>query len=440
MSEPAVIDLGLDRGKPEPPPRPAVRRRRRWSARARWGAAAATMVLAFPLAGAAQSPGRPLERIWSVPATGEIIEFEDRYVLGDGRLYEVAADRLVAYRLADGEVEWEVNPDLEASLRMRLLAGTLVVVSASGNQTDGFDAGTGEHLWSFPVGPSFLTDERLLLVSDPPEAGGVIEVDPRTGETRTRQGLEYPPDSVTELAADGAHQFRLATDGTLTRVDLDTGATTQVQVPHHGQEAGAGYDRLWLEGDLLVARSGGDGESVVTAYNPVTLTQLWSAPGLDLQQCHRLLCVESAEGSQPDLRTVEPATGEAKWTLRCPQGVDACGDPIIQELPGNRLWVTVITVLGEVDETRSWVADAATGQPLTLPTNWQYQDLIDPSTFLLYRVDPAAPGRTWWAWADADLGRLGVLGGIDAEFCDVRYPYLVCVTEDEVIEMWRFGS
>lgn len=441
MPDPAVIDLGLPRREPEPAPWLGEGWRRHWSGRTRWFTPAATVVLAFSLAGAAPLTGSPLERIWSIPSTGDLPEFESRYVLGADRLYELAADRLAAYDLAGGQVVWEVDPDLEESLRMRLIAGTLVVVSAAGNRTDGFDTSTGEHLWSFPVGPSYLGAERLMLVPDPVQVGEMVEVDLATGETHTRHGFARPPDAATELAADGRHQFQLATDGTLTRVDLETGATTRVRVGPGGRVAGAGYDRLWWHGDLLiVGRSGGDAGSLLTAYDPVTLTPLWSSPGSYSQQCHRLLCVGSREGPQPYLRAVEPATGQARWTLRCPRGVGACHGPTIQELPGDRLWVTVARAGGEVEVTRGLVVDGATGEALSRVTSWDFREAVGASTWLLRRVDPAAPGRVRWAWADADLGRVGGLGVVDAETCDLRYPHLACLTTGESVEIWRFGG
>lgn len=477
MSEPAVIDLGLDRGEPEPPPGPAVRRRRRWSARARWGAAAATVLLASSLGGAAVPTGRSLERAWSLPnAGGEDLPF-GTFAVRDDRLYLLARGRLTAYHLADGRVDWEIELDIaDEYASIWPIADVLLVTDMTAAEVvTAYDQDSGELRWRQPGGAVQQGDDRLMLNrtgSGSSRRGSgmeLIDIDPGTGKA-IGSGVWLDSDSGIETpsweAPDGArYLFDLNRDGELTRFDLATGAAVQrVQTPHVEREPDTWYNQLVVQnGLLMVSVSGGETPESLAAYDPGTLTHLWTVSGgLYSTPCGELVCVfveEPGSGTPYEhIRAVDPVTGASPWTLRCPvfgQTSEECSYMSIYQLrPSSRLLVTGNWSTGEdTERPRTWIVDAATGTSLTAPIDWDFHGQLDDGTLLLTRqeqearairvddsIDTAEPPRTWWGRSDVDLGGIEVLGAVTADICLPSVPYLVCWTEDASTAVWLLGD
>lgn len=468
VSGPALIDLGLDRGEPEPAPKPAVRWRRQWSVRTRWLAAVATALLAFSLGGAAALTGRTLERVWSLPIAGGEGPPFGKFTTHDDRLYLLGPGRLTAYHLADGRVDWETELDItDEFASISAVADTLLV-----NGTDGgaevvtaYDPGSGELSWRNQGSLWVRGDDWLLLHrAEPGGRTGLVSIEPDTGRVVGRAGGDAAVDvgiwHPLWRAPDGArHLFDLQRDGELVRYNLSTGAARHVQTPHVEREPDSWQNQLRLEDGLLtVTESGGERSGLLAGYDPATLTHVWTVPrGSYTTPCGEFVCVnvnELGAGTPYEyVRAVDPLTGASRWTLRCPDAGDnneQCARISVHQLQSSsQVWVTEDWLTGEDTERyRSWIADAATGAPLTAPTDWSFQSQLDDGTLLLTRGEEgaAAPGeaaeppRTWWGRSDADLDRIEVLGAVTADICLPHLPYLVCGTEGGSTAIWRFGG
>lgn len=236
----------------------------------------------------------------------------------------------------------------------------------------------------------------------------------------------------------------------LTRYDLATGADAQrVQTPHDAWE-----NQLRTEaGVLMVRASGGSSPNLLAAYDPATLVHLWTIPdGLYTTRCGALMCVsvDEQEGGEY-VQAIDPRSGEARWTLDCsePNPTGWCAVYVRELERANRLWVTETRPTGpDTSRSRSWVADSATGEPLTAPTDWNLRDQPEVATLLLTRQDEVVrprgdgdgPVRIWWARSDVQLGAIEVLGAVTANDCRLHHPYLVCWTEGDGFAVWRFGA
>lgn len=427
----------------------------------------------FVLAGAAPPVGPHLEQLWTVPDTGQSDLGSTPFTADGDRLYVVVPHRLAAYRLADGQVQWEVPIGGFHWARVQREAGVLLATMVSGRndfQTSAHDPDTGDELWSHPGEPLVADGGPLLLRQSPrgfgesgsegPAAAGptVVVVDPTTGKVTgslrlPTEGDAYP---VTWTAPDATpYLFVLDRDGVLTRHDLDAGlASESVRTPAtvDRAELNHGWNSLaMVEGLVVVGALDSRLTGALSGYDPLTLAHRWTVPALRPRPCGPVICVVVEGEGGPRLQALDPATGQARWSAGCagpgPAGTDCGGHTATVLEPDDQLWVTAFWVYEHDDgsgalhvSTRSWLVDAHTGEELSGVTDWALGAQTDAG--LMLRLDEQVNGeapRVWWLRSDRELGRRELLGKVDAQYCELHHPYLVCWRPDHDLAVWRLG-
>jgi hypothetical protein len=447
-----LVDAGPERSEPVGPSaeRPV---------RQRWAVAAVLAVLPGLLLGGAGAPATPSpSQVWSVPVSGEdALSPAVGFAADDHRLYLADADRLAAHRLADGRVEWQVSLPAtdEEWVSVSLVAGLLAVtIFGATTLTIAYQPGSGQERWRHPGLLHEGSAGPLMTLMDPtagPAGLTVTVVDPATGRAAGAVRLDAAEEhwTVWQAPDSGPQLLALARDGRLSRYDLATGEVAEtVQTPHAEAPDSTMNSLNVVEGVLVVGDQTSD-PPAAAGYHPATLTSHWTVPRvLWPSACARSVCVESPAGGggASGVRAVDPMTGVTRWSIDCAgDDADTCSIDV-QEL-ADRLWVERVRWWeeGDREQVSSWIADPATGEPLTGTTSWRLRSGMEEADPLLYRDEagqpPDQPSRLWWARSDVEPFRPVVLGAVAAESCEPHYPYLVCWTGGEAgLAVWRVGS
>lgn len=322
-----VIDLGLERGEPETYASP------RGSTVPAWLPPALLAVVVLLCSAASASPGRSaLTTVFSLRAGTA-----DAYALtDDGQLLAQTDGLLTEYDLADGRMRWQSGPTTPA-YRMRMVAGLVLMrpwTNAPGDPgTQAVSLATGAAQWRRPgTVVSVAGSATLLAVAGVRSLGGsgrrvedrVEAVDPVTGgtewtvpvpSTAVLLGVPGPADG------DDARMLLVHDDRTAALHDLTTGRLlTSAKLP----PADYNPDNPAVAGGVLLLSHPGHPGTEITAYDPVTLRELWAAAAdgvFAIRSCGALACLTGARG----VRAVDPATGAERWNRPAWQAVEQRG-------------------------------------------------------------------------------------------------------------------
>ncbi len=326
QSNTVVIDLGLERGEPDSYDSP------RRSVFPIWFPAAVLAALVLFSAGSSVAPAKPL----LTEVFGLQIGPADAYALtDDGRLLAQTFGLLSAYDLADGSTQWEAGQTAPA-FRLRLGSGLVLMRPwTMGSQDPGTTAislADGVPQWSRSGNVVTLAGSPTLLAVSPTRSlgnqgrrvqGPIEAIDPATGSTRwtvdvpssaVLLGLPGPSDSGTRM-------LLVHDDRTMAVHDLVTGErlVTSAVPP-------ADYDPsnpVVVDGTILL-RHPGRPTMEFSAYDPLTLRNLWSQPAdgaYEVAACGVLACLTGPDG----MRAIDPATGDVRWSRPDWRGLQQIG-------------------------------------------------------------------------------------------------------------------
>ena len=317
-----VIDLGLNRGEPETyasPGRPTVSG---WFAPLMVG----LLVLISSVASAAPPPPAltPLLSLRVGPA--------DSFALTEDRELLAQTDGTIsAYNLADGALRWQSGSE-RPSYRLRT-ANELVLMrpwtyGPGEPSTTALSLTTGLPQWRHEGTMMSLEGSPALLAVSAVRSGGtnrrvqgtVESINPRTGAARWRVTI---PSTAVLLgipgpADEGPRMMLLHDDRVAVVHDLSTGAElTRTELP----PANYGPENPTISGGLILLRHLGRYGPDVTAYDPVTLRQVWERSAeraFDVRPCGPLACLTSPDG----VRGIDPANGQLRWYRKGWRGVE----------------------------------------------------------------------------------------------------------------------
>jgi outer membrane protein assembly factor BamB len=325
-----VIDLGYDRGEPL-----QYRERSRSSVQS-WSPAALLAVLVLLLAGASAGPAKPpmnpLFRLQIGPA--------DTYaVTDDGQLLAQTFGLLTSYDLDTGRLKWQAGQSTPA-YRLRLSGGLVLMrpwtTTSTEPSTTAVSSFTGAAQWERPGTVVTVAGSTALLAVDSVRSltgtgrrvqGPIDAVDPITGSTRWT--VRVPSTAVligVPGRADEASRMLLVHDDrTLALHDLTTGrrlASTTVPAADYNP------DNPIVAGGRILLRHPGTIGPEISAYDPVTLKQVWTVPArasYQMAACGVLACLSGSD----EVRALDPATGDQLWSHRGWQGVQQYGTTLI---------------------------------------------------------------------------------------------------------------
>jgi hypothetical protein len=200
--------------------------------------------------------------------------------------------------------------------------------------------------------------------------------------------------------------------------------------------------------DMLVFYAYDDDRAHLAAYDAATYTLHWTVPGgAQAYRCGPVVCTIIAEPAAQGtgmLAGLDPATGEAQWSMPCPESTfDLCLAYVQPLGQGDQLWLSHWAFDADA-ASESWILDATTGQERAGPTAWSLAGQLDDTTLLLRQDEygngqglaagentavGGEPERLWWARSRTDLSGLEILGTVDASWCYTEaLPFLVCWT------------
>ncbi|GAA2621697.1 outer membrane protein assembly factor BamB family protein [Paractinoplanes durhamensis] len=325
-----VIDLGYERGEPPSYRAPGHSTFPSWFPAALLGA----FVLLFAGASAAPAkpPMTPLFRLQIGPA--------DTYaVTEDGQLLAQTFGLLTSYGLGDGVMRWQAGQSTPA-YRLRLSGGLVLMrpwtVGAGEPATTAVSTFTGAAQWE--RAGSVVTvagSDALLAVSSVRSLTGtgrrvqgpIQAIDALTGETvwTVRVPSTAVLLGVPGVADDESRMLLVHDDRTLAVHDLNTGrrlASTTVPPADYNPDNPA------VAGGVILLRHPGTVAPEISAYDPVTLRQLWTAPAdgaYQVEACGMLACL----AGPGQVRAIDPATGDQRWSHRGWQSVVQYGASLI---------------------------------------------------------------------------------------------------------------
>jgi outer membrane protein assembly factor BamB len=310
-----VIDLGLERGEPTGYAAP-----RRSTAPA-WLPALLLALVVLACASTSAPPAKsPLSALFTLR-----VEPADAFALtGDGRLLAQSFGTLSSYDLTTGRLIWQAGQSTPA-YRLRLSDGMVLMrpwsVGSSDPGTTAVSTVSGAVQWrragtviTIPGSDVLLTVTTVRSLSGPARRvqGDVTAISPMTG--RPRWTVPVPSTAVLlgvpGPADEGGRMLLVRDDRTATLHDLATGRLL-VSVKMPAADYGPGNPAV--AGGLLLLRHPGDDGPELSAYDPVTLRQLWTEPATlpyDIQPCGRLACLTGAAG----VRAIDPLTGDVRWS------------------------------------------------------------------------------------------------------------------------------
>jgi outer membrane protein assembly factor BamB len=423
-----VIDLGYERGEPPSYRAPGKSTFPSWFPVALLGA----FVLLFAGASAAPAkpPMNPVFRLQIGPA--------DTYaVTADGQLLAQTFGLLTSYTLGDGKLRWQAGQSTPA-YRLRLGGGLVLMrpwtTSSREPGTTAVSAFTGAAQWERDGSVVTLDGSETLLAVDSVRSltgtgrrvqGDIAAVNPLSGDTLW--SVHVPSTAVLlgvpGVADEASRMLLVHDDRTLAVHDMVTGRRlVSTTVP----AADYNPDNPVVAGGLILLRHPGQAGPEVSAYDPVTLRQLWTEPvgdAYELQACGLMACL-SGDGQ---VRAIDPATGDLRWGHRGWQSIAEVGSTLI--------------AYGGSDETEPiGVIDPQTGRVRTDLDGWRPVSGTgtDGRLVLIRSVDEGA--RTMVAVAHPGDPRPQLLAALPAGTgdCQAAPARLICRTMYGELVVWSY--
>jgi outer membrane protein assembly factor BamB len=308
-----IIDLGLERGEPETYASPTRSTSPVW-----FGPLVIGLLVLVSSVGSAAPPPPALSELLSLrvgPA--------DSFALTDDQeLLAQTMGTISAYSLADGALRWQAPQD-RPTYRLRTASGLVLMrpwtYGPGQPTTTALSLADGTTRWQHQGTVTTLPDSPALIAVTAMRSGGtgrrvqgpVEGLDPRTGGARWR--IEVPTNAVLVGVPgpndDGSRMLLVHGDRTAAVHDLSTGrmlARTVLPPANYGPENPS------VSGGLLLLRHVGRFGAMVSAYDPVTLREVWRRPAgkaYEVSSCGPLACLTGPDG----VRGIDPATGDLRW-------------------------------------------------------------------------------------------------------------------------------
>jgi outer membrane protein assembly factor BamB len=324
---PVVIDLGYERGEPPTYRSPSRATVPSWFPIALLSA----LIMIFATASAAP-PKSPLSVVFRLP-----VGPADGYALtGTGGLLAQSFGLLSSYDLATGRVRWQAGQSMP-SYRLRTTDGLVLMrplgIGDGDPGTTAVSVATGASRWQRAGNVITVAGSTALLaVSDMRSYSGigrrvrgtVAAVDPLTGATDWTVPV---PNTAVLLGVpgpgdEGGRMLLVRDDRTATLHDLGDGrvlATAELPAADYGP------DNPTVAGGLILLRHPGAQSAELSAYDPVTLKQVWTVPAagsLGVEACGDIACLTGSGG----LRGLDPDTGDVLWSRPGWQTIEQQGD------------------------------------------------------------------------------------------------------------------
>ncbi len=422
-----VIDLGLERGEPETYASPSGSTVPAWFG--------PVLIAVFVLVGLGASAAPP------PPALSPLLSLRvgpaDSYALtDDDELLAQTLGTISAYDLRDGQLRWQTEQD-RPTYRLRTASGLVLMrpwtYGPGQPSTTALSLATGRPQWNREGTVMTIAGSPALLSVSAVRSGGtnrrvqgpVESVDPRTGLARWR--IEVPSTAVLlGIPGPGDHGSRimlLHDDRTAAVHDVTTGqlvASTQVPPANYGPE------NPTISGGLILLRHLSRDGVMVSAYDPVTLRQVWqryAGRAYEVRSCAPLACLTGPDG----VRGLDPATGRPAWYRPGWRSVEQRG----------RLLVAYGTAAGAADPVG--IVDAATGRVLVDLAGWR---LVggDSGDHLLVTRAVEAGARTMVAVATPGVAGPRPLADLPPGTgdCQSAPGRLVCRSTSGDLQVWAY--
>ena len=311
-----TIDLGLERGEPPTYSSPGRRTTPLWVP----AALLAALVLVFS-AGSVPPPRSPLTAVFRL----QVGPADSYATTQDGQLLAETFGLLTSYDLGNGRLRWQAGQSTPA-YRLRISDNLVLMrpwATTTKPGTTALSTATGAGLWERPGNVVTIAGSSTLLAVDSPHTldgtgrrvqRQVDAVDPLTG--RTRWTVPVPSTAVLlgvpGLGDEESRMLLVHDDQTMAVHDLETGKlVARTRIP----AADYSPDNPVVAGGRILLRYPGPRSAEISAYDPVTLQQVWSEPSetaYEMQACGLLVCLTGPEG----VHAIDPYTGETAWVQR----------------------------------------------------------------------------------------------------------------------------
>ncbi|WP_436527160.1 outer membrane protein assembly factor BamB family protein [Actinoplanes sp. HUAS TT8] len=430
-AEAFVIDLGLGRGDSE------AAYERPWRETVpRWFTPVLVVVLLLLGSGASAAPAKPpfsaLLRITLGPA--------DPYLItGAGRLLTQTNGLITAYDLGTGTLRWQAGQSTPV-YRLRIGEGLVLMqpwtTTGASDSTSAISVATGAKVWDNPRSViTFTGSDTLLAVTGTRSLSGtnrrvqgLIEVlDPGTGQARWQ--VRVPSTAVVlgvpGPADSGTRMLMVRDDRTARLFDLSDGRQMNVrELP----AANYGPENPVVAGGVVLLRHPGPSGMEVSAYDPVTLRELWTMPAdgtYEVRSCGLLACFLGQDG----VSAVDPSTGDRRWAEAGWQAVTERGSALLA-YPDSDISRPVGLV------------DSATGRVRVDLRGWLPMPGSDSSGDLLVTREVPAGARTMVAVADQVAGRVRPIALLpeDTGDCEAAPGRLVCRSTTGELVVWAYDE
>lgn len=423
-----IIDLGLARGEPDEYVRPVRSTMPPWFA-----PALIAVIVLLSSAASAAPPAPPLSPVLTVPFGPA-----DPYTLtGDGDLLAQTYGTLSSYRLADGRLNWQVG---SASPTYRLRTGGNLVLMRPWSGSQG-DPGTtavsltsGAARWrrsgsvvTIPGSDALLAVSGVRSTTTGRRVQGTVDaIDPAGGTTRWR--VLVPSTAVLMgvpgPAGGGPRMLLMHDDRTAAVHDLGTGGLlASAELP----PADYGPDNPTVAGGLLVLRHPTPTGRMVSAFDPVTLRQLWTrsaGSAFSVSPCGPLICLAGPDG----VRALAPGDGVRRWSRVGWRTIEQRGETV----------VAYGTPAGETDPVG--LIDPATGHVLVDLHGWRLVAGAGGGDHLLVTRLVDRGSRTMVAVAAPGGARPELLADLPAGTgdCQSMPARLVCRQSTGELMVWAY--
>jgi outer membrane protein assembly factor BamB len=257
----------------------------------------------------------------------------------DGQLLAQTFGVLTSYNLSDGRLRWQAGQSTPA-YRLRLTDDIVLMrpwtTGATEPGTTAVSTFTGGTMWERPgnvvniAGSSMLlavSSVRSLTGAGRRVQGPIDAVDPATG--RTLWTVRVPSTAVLlgvpGVGDDESRMLLVNDDRTLAIHDLDTG---KVLVSRKVPAADYNPANPVIAGGRILLRHPGVVGAEITAYDPVTLKQLWTEPAgssYQIQACGINACLSGSDG----VRAIDPFNGDTLWRQRDWHGISQYGEMFV---------------------------------------------------------------------------------------------------------------
>jgi outer membrane protein assembly factor BamB len=428
VSGAVVIDLGTERGEPDSYESPSRSTLPGW-----FPAAVLAVLVLFGTTASAAPVASPLTRVFSLQ-----VGPADAYALtGSGQLLAQTFGTLTSYDLGTGRMGWQAGQSTPA-YRLRLSEGLVLMRPWSTRSDDpgttAISVATGAAQWERPGNVINLAGSSALLAVEAVRSlggagrrvqGPIDALDPLTGQTRwTVQvpstavllGVPGPGDSGTRM-------LLVHDDRSLALHDLETGRLLRT-----GKVPPADYNPnnpAVVDGVILL-RHPGERSVEISAYDPVTLKQIWTEPAdgaYDIKACGMLACLTGFDGT----RALDPVTGDLRWSRPEWQNVEQRG--------------TMFLAYGGADtSTPIGIVDPGTGRLRVDLTGWRPVGGDGGGDHLLVTRAVEAGARTMVAVARPGETRPRLLADLPAGTgdCQAVPGRLVCRSMYGELVVWAY--